>query len=60
MYTEAKKKVCIYVHLLITIIFMFYEEIVSLNGIKSLMDLLVLQLFYLLLKLQDYKVINNA
>ena len=32
-YTEAKKKVCIYVHLLITKYFLFYEENLSLNGI---------------------------
>jgi len=52
-YTEAKKKVCIYVHL-------FYEETLNLNGIKSLIDLSFLHLFYLLLKSHDYKVIINA
>ena len=44
-YTEAKRKVCIYVHFLITNCLMIYEENLSLNGIKSLIDLSSLQLF---------------
>jgi len=37
IYTEAKKKVCIYVHL--TKYGRFYEENVSLSGIKLSIDL---------------------
>jgi len=39
LYTEAKKKVCIYMHLLETKYFMFYEDNLGLNGIKFLIDL---------------------
>ena len=60
LYTEAKKKGCIYKHLLITKYFLFYEENLSLNGIKSLIDLSSFNLFQLLLKSHDYKVILNA
>jgi len=59
-YTKAKKKVCIYVHLLIPKYVLFYEENLSLNDIKSLIDLSSLHLFQLLLKSHDYKVIINA
>jgi len=45
---------------LITKYFLFYEEILSLNGIKTLINLSSLHLFHLLLKSHDYKVIINA
>ena len=51
MYTEAKKKLCIEVHLLITKNFMFYEEILNLNSIKSLIYLSSLQLCFFVIEI---------
>jgi len=61
IYYDTKKKVCIEMCTFLTINRMFYEEnVISLNGIKSLIGLPFLQMLYLLLKLHDYKVIINA
>jgi len=58
IHTKAKTKMRIYLHLLITKYIMFCKKRLSLKTIKSLVYLSSLQLFNLLLKSHNYRVIN--
>jgi len=58
-YTEAKKKVCIYVHLLKTKLFMFNEDHVSLNGTETLTDLSSLQFIIILYVIEITRLLGH-